>query len=62
MIKAIESDKFKIRHDDSVVVYNPDGKDGVYKLIGLESGGIVKVRYSEIGELIKLLEKAQEIF
>lgn len=62
MIKAIESDKFKIRHDDSVVVYNPDGKDDVYKLIGLESGGIVKVRYSEIGELIKLLEKAQEIF
>lgn len=62
MIKAIESDKFKLRHDDSVVVYNPDGKDDVYKLIGLEYGGIVKVRYSELGELIKLLEKAQEIF
>lgn len=62
MIKAIESNKFKLRHDDSVVVYNPDGTDDVYKLIGLGCGGIVKVKYSELGELIKLLEKAQEIF
>lgn len=62
MIKAIESDKFKIRHDDSVVVYTPIGKDDVYKLIDLEHGGVVKVSYSELGELIKLLEKAQEIF
>lgn len=62
MIKAIESDKFKIRHDDSVVVCTPVGKDAMYKLIDLEHCGVVKVRYSELGELIKLLEKAQEIF
>lgn len=62
MLKAIESDKFKIRYDDSVVVYTPEGRDDVYKLIDLEYGETINVRYSELEELIELLQKAEEVF
>ena len=62
MIKAIESDKFKIRLDESMRVHTDTGENNVFKVVDLEFGDYIKVQYSEIQELIELLKKAEDIF
>lgn len=62
MIKAIESDKFKIRLDESMRVHADTGENNVFKVVDLEFGDYIRVQYSEIHELIELLKKAEDIF
>lgn len=62
MVKAIESDKFRIELDDSMVVHTDLGTNNVYKLTDLELGDYIKVQYAEFSELIQLLKDAEDIF
>lgn len=62
MVKAIESDKFRIELDDSMIVHTDLGTNNVYKLTDLELGDYIKVQYAELSELIQLLKDAEDIF
>lgn len=62
MVKAIESGKFRIELDDSMVVHNDLGINNIYKLTDLELGDTITIQYAEFSELIELLKDAEDIF